>query len=795
DQRIIYVNPSAEAMFEYPAAKLLRHPLAQLLPTRFHARHAQHVADFAASAASARLMQNRTAIVARRRDGSEFPVEASILKVRQQDALLMAVILRDVTAQQRAQASLDQYARRLQALHQMDQAILAAHTPRDVARAALAHLRQLIPYHLASIVAFEESSAELTVLAVATHSPTAETAVVFHDPREDARWREVVARAVIAPRQEDDGLAEILPGAGAHSYMIMPLLVQEKVRGVLSLGADSEDAFGRENMRIIQEVARPVAMAIQQALLLDTERRQRALAETLQQVAGVLNSTLDREQVLRTILEQLARVVDYDSASVMLLDEDELQVVARRDVGVERPFSRLPFGALPHVREVLEEARPVVIADTAVDPRWHATPVTEYIRCWLGVPLVVKRVVIGILNLNKVTPNSYSEQDARIVVAFADQAAVAVENAQLYTRAVQEIFERKQAEAALQAERARLAQRVEERTVELTAANAQLARALRTRDEFLANMTHELRTPLNAILGLTDVLQLGLHGELTAKQRDMLHTISASGARLLELVDDILDVAQIEAGRLQLSLYPMSIAGVCQSSMQLIAPLAAARQQPPPEVDVAPETDVIWADELRVQQILVNLLNNAVKFTPPGGRTGLTVRQDAARDATLFTVWDTGIGIRPADLRRLLGGADGPQPFVQLDSGLNRQYEGTGLGLSLIYRLTELHGGSLTVQSAVGQGSRFTVALPNRWPEPGEEEAAPPGAASGPLVLLAEDNERLLRLLAARLLGAGYRLLLAHNGHEAVHRARETPPDVILLDLQMPELGGLAALR
>ncbi|MCA9999977.1 MAG: response regulator, partial [Anaerolineales bacterium] len=384
----------------------------------------------------------------------------------------------------------------------------------------------------------------------------------------------------------------------------------------------------------------------------------------------------------------------------------------------------------------------------------------------------------------------------KFALAFAQQAAIAVENAQLYSRAISEIDERRQVEIALQIERAHLAEHVKERTAELSAANAQLVHAVRARDEFLASMSHELRTPLNAILGMTEVLQTGAYGSLSDKQQDLLRTIVRSGHHLLELINDILDIAKIEAGQLALHLYPIPIPAMCHTCIDLVKAMAA-KKQIQVLLDISKAANVIWGDELRVQQILINLLNNAIKFTPANGKIGLEVTVDTRRTTAYFTVWDTGIGMSLADLRQLFSGPNGPKPFVQLDSGLSRQYEGTGLGLSLVYHLTELHGGSLAIKSEVGQGSRLTVALPCQSivREVETFEGKITQTVEPRTILLAEDNELYARAISAYLLAQGYRLVVAHTGLQAVQQARTTQPDLILLDLQMPEVGGLETLN
>ncbi|MEI7644634.1 MAG: ATP-binding protein [Chloroflexales bacterium] len=239
----------------------------------------------------------------------------------------------------------------------------------------------------------------------------------------------------------------------------------------------------------------------------------------------------------------------------------------------------------------------------------------------------------------------------------------------------------------------------------LRRANAELARAARTKDEFLANMSHELRTPLNAVLGLSEALQEQVYGPLNVRQHESLSVIESSGRHLLTLINDILDLSKVEAGRLDLQVEFISVADVCQSSLVFVKGMAIKKSIKLAFLlnDQMAEAAV---DPKRMKQMLVNLLSNAVKFTPDKGQVSLDVIADAVAGVIRFNVQDTGIGIAPDDKARLF------QPFMQLDSSLNRQHEGTGLGLALVRRLAELHGGSVTVESTPGQGSCFTISLP-----------------------------------------------------------------------------------
>lgn len=273
-----------------------------------------------------------------------------------------------------------------------------------------------------------------------------------------------------------------------------------------------------------------------------------------------------------------------------------------------------------------------------------------------------------------------------------------------------DITERKRAQEALVAEHNLLAQKVKERTAELQKANVELERAVRLKDEFLANMSHELRTPLHIILGLSEALQERVYGELNAKQLTTVSTIEEKGHHLLELITALLDLSRIMTKNLDLEFVPVSVESVGQTSVDSIKPLAEKKQI---HTSFTFESSVttIQADERRLKQVLVNLLNNAVKFTPEGGAIGLKIEEDSQYQGVCFTVWDTGIGITKEDMEQLF-----TQPLVQLDGKLSRRYPGIGLGLSLTYHIVNMHGGSIRLESEIGKGSRFTVILPQKAP-------------------------------------------------------------------------------
>jgi PAS domain S-box-containing protein len=271
-----------------------------------------------------------------------------------------------------------------------------------------------------------------------------------------------------------------------------------------------------------------------------------------------------------------------------------------------------------------------------------------------------------------------------------------------------DITARKTAEEELRLLNADLEWRVEQRTQELNTANAALEQAAHAKDEFLANISHELRTPLTAILSFSEVLQQALYGPLSDRQKRAAELIQTSAVRLLDLINAVLDMSKSESGSLSVDLKLVRVDDVCRTAISSVADAAAAKRQHI-EYEIAPLTMLTRADSYRLVQALANLLNNAVKFSPPGTEMGLRAEGKPAQQLIEISVWDKGTGIAPELQPRLF------QPFTQLDGGLARRYEGAGLGLALAQRLVQLQGGSLSVHSTPGEGSCFTVTLP--WVE------------------------------------------------------------------------------
>jgi len=342
--------------------------------------------------------------------------------------------------------------------------------------------------------------------------------------------------------------------------------------------------------------------------------------------------------------------------------------------------------------------------------------------------------------------------------------------------------------------------------------NVELENASRSKSEFLANMSHELRTPLNAIIGNSEVLGDGLLGELTGQQRGFISDIFGNGKHLLSLINDILDLSKVEAGKMTLDLETVQLPALFANSLSIIREKAATRHIRL-SLHAAEELGSIQADARKVKQIVYNLLSNAVKFTSEGGqvilRAGRVQRADVGRlsgvmrgrtfalpdtefaEFTWISVTDSGIGISPEGLEQLF------RPFSQIDSGLARRFEGTGLGLAMVKQLVELHDGTVAVESAVGEGSCFTVWLPLR--PPGGEALTPArapaasrlGALAGArIALVVEDDVKSAELIRVQLEAEGFTMLHAASAEAALVLAAQQPLALITLDILLPDMDG-----
>ena len=497
------------------------------------------------------------------------------------------------------------------------------------------------------------------------------------------------------------------------------------------------------------------------------------------------------ESLLRTGALQTAI---FNSANFSSIATDAKGVIQIFNVGAER---MLGYTAL----EVMNLITPADISDpeelivrSKVLSAEFGTPITP------GFEALVFKASRGIEDIYELT---YVRKDKSRLPAMVSVTALRDANGTIigYLLIGTDNTARKQVEA----ERVKLEQRLQQKNVELEEAS-------RMKSEFLANMSHELRTPLNAIIGFSEILRDGLIGELTEQQERFIGDIFSSGNHLLSLINDILDLSKVEAGKMTLELESVEVWSLFANSLSIIREKAAARHIEL-SMDVPKELGSIQADARKVKQIVYNLLSNAVKFTVDGGQVKLTVskvprsevgRVDGAWNSRNFpvpdnnfanflriSVTDTGIGISAEGLEHLFN------PFSQIDSGLARKFAGTGLGLVLLKNLAELHGGSVATESIVGEGSRFTVWLPLRPPKSAGPTAAKvrvfnrtAGPAGARTALVVEDDFKSADLVRVQLEAEGFEVLHAASAEAALVLAIQQPLALITLDIMLPNMDG-----
>ena len=424
-----------------------------------------------------------------------------------------------------------------------------------------------------------------------------------------------------------------------------------------------------------------------------------------------ITSTLDLDAVLQTIARHVKAILKADIAHVATCDSRTGIATVVAGYGDQDGFLVAGYGeqrGFPRGLEivpgrgaggyVLATGQPLMIADYAHDPRitesYHELLRREGVVALLVVPIPLKGKIIGLLYAANRRPTAFTSGDQEILTRLAAQAAIAIENATLYAQVRQHAEE--------------LEARVEARTRDLQEANAQLAAASQHKSEFLANMSHELRTPLNAVIGFSEVLSERLFGELNDKQEEFVADILSSGRHLLSLINDILDLSKVEAGRMELHLAPFNLPLAIEDALSLFRE-RAKRHGISLFLTVDERLGEFVADERKVRQILLNLLSNAVKFTPDGGR--VSVNAALTNGCAEISVCDTGIGIAEEDREVIF------EAFRQVGRDQTQKREGTGLGLTLAKSYVELHGGKISVESQLGKGSTFTFTLPERsWP-------------------------------------------------------------------------------
>ena len=660
---------------------------------------------------------------------------------------------------------------------------------------------------------------------------------------------------------------QVLAQYQVRASLVVPLLNGPVLWGLLCIHhCRTHHSWQQSEINFVTQIAEQIGIGIQQATLYEKVqfeleirwhaeeaialqlRQQQALGALSQQIRNSLNVA----EILATATKQVKELMMVDRASIYQVFPNRHLQAVEEVVSPEYPSALDRNWDNEYLSteefEFYLDGNPNVVFDLKQDPR--SASLQSYIdhigaKSKIVVPILLlfgdsgterevetwdKPLLWGLLSVHScITHRHWQDAEIKLVQQIADQLALAIHQASLFEKLQEELMERQQAET-----------RLLETNQQLAVSNQQLARATRLKDEFLASMSHELRTPLNVILGLSESLQDRVFGNINDRQQKSIVTIEKSGKHLLALINDILDLSKIEANKFTLELTDVSIQSLCQNSLLFVKELAHKRQ-------IRLQTQLpeplkylnMRVDDLRLRQVLINLLSNAVKFTPEGGSIALDVRvgdcgsigiegwgdpfvpatansesidwkSPVALQQISFSIIDTGIGITPDNMDKLF------QSFVQIDSSLSRQYAGTGLGLALVKRIVEMHGGTVSVQSEVNRGSCFTIYLPlDLNAQMALSSSAPlvarsqtdvaveetPAIRSQTSILLVENDEGNIATMTTYLQSRGYLISVAEDGQQAISilegcakdLARMHYPDIILMDIQMPGMDGFEA--
>jgi two-component system, NtrC family, sensor kinase len=537
---------------------------------------------------------------------------------------------------------------------------------------------------------------------VAHHGLTAEVLEINRRayPAPPSR-RSVAARAVLESRvvqipdvnaDPDYALGRMAAAGGYRSAAAVPILRDGVPIGSIAVTRAPTGLLPDRQIELLKTFADQAVIAIENVRLFkELEARTQDLTRSvgeltaLGEVGHALSSTLDLETVLQTIVERANELAGTAGCTIWEYNGAHAHFRLRashyadeRDAVLLQASGRatvVPRGQGVTTR-VMERREPVQISDITT-ARDYESPIRGPLieaghRALLGVPLVSEDEVIGVLAVTSKTPGEFEPEIVRLLTTFATQSALAIQNARLF--------------------------------LEIEDKSRQLEVASQHKSEFLANMSHELRTPLNAIIGFSEVLSERMFGELNEKQEEYLKDIYASGTHLLSLINDILDLSKIEAGRMELELTDFDLPQAIENALTLVRERAGRRG-----IALAHTMDErlgeIRGDERKIKQVLLNLLSNAIKFTSEGGK--IEVRAALKDGSAEVSVSDTGVGIAPEDQERVF------EEFRQVGTA-EKKAEGTGLGLTLCRKFVELHGGRIWVKSELGVGSTFTFTIPVR---------------------------------------------------------------------------------
>lgn len=485
-------------------------------------------------------------------------------------------------------------------------------------------------------------------------------------------------------------------------------------------------------------------------------RRNEYLAASAE-IGRLVTSTLDLNTIFARTVNLINEQFGFYHAAIFIVEETGFNAVLKEATGaagleMKRREHSLPLNAKSIVGKVASEGLPVVVNDTEKDSLHKVNPLLPETRAEAAIPLRIGSRVIGAIDIQSKIANVFTDDEISVLQTLADQIAVAIDNARSFELSQQAVLEMREVD--------------------------------RLKSQFLANMSHELRTPLNSIIGFSRVILKGIDGPVTELMQQDLTAIYNSGQHLLGLINDILDLAKIEAGKMELAFDEVNIMDLTNSVMSTMTGLIKDKPIQMKKI-IEPNLPTVRADAIRVRQVMINLLSNAAKFTEEGE---ITVRVGPNLGAIghgeiLISVTDTGAGISKEDQEKLF------LPFSQVDASPTRKTGGTGLGLSICQQLIQMHGGRIWVESEMNKGSTFYFTLPLFRKE---SEAYPDGNR---IILAIDDDSQVIGLYERYLQPQGYHVIPLTDPARAVEKIKQVKPFAITLDIMMPGIDGWTVLE
>jgi len=776
-------NRGAERLFGYTAAEAVGQSITILIP---HDRLGEEDMVLGRIRRGERVEHFDT--IRRRKDGTFVPISLTVSPIRDAAGTIVGAskIARDISERRRFEQQLEDLQRRLMSLAVASASILGSPERGAVASAAIEVARDVFAadgyavwridiegaWRVVRSLGISDDFASRAILRGAKGAPV----VPFAEPFlcDDVETASMVGDMRDAYRRE-----------GIRSMAVFPLTIRGERSGTLVFYTRRPVQFRDIDVQVGTALANLIAAALTTADLYEEQRHAREAADHarqratfLAQASTVLGSSLDYEATLRSVAMLAVPTIADWCAVDMLGEGGTLQRIAVAHVDPDKvQFARMLQERYPAdpaapggVHEVIRTGKPVYVSRIPADMLETVARDAEHLRIireltltsYMCVPLTIQGKAIGALSfVSAESRREYGDADLRLARELASRASLAIENARAYQRANE---------------------------------------ASRLKDEFLATLSHELRTPLNAVLGYARMMRMQT---VTAeKARTALDVIERNATSLKQIIEDVLDVSRIVAGRLRLNVEPVDLGGIVRESIATVMPAADAKGVRI-ETVIEPLSTSISGDPDRLQQIIWNLLANAIKFTPRHGKVQLRVAR--VNSHVEVTVSDTGRGISEDFLPYVF------ERFRQADASFSREYGGLGLGLAIARQLTEMHGGTITASSGgLGQGSTFTVKLPLMivHPQPAgagtrehpASDRLPPALdpvprLDGVRVLAVDDEPDSLELLRTVLEGAGAIVSTARTAPEALSAMGSGTVDVLVADIGMPGMDGLQLIR